>query len=179
MTMMHSDEDARECIRMLVHVIRQANTGSSPVDHGQLAHMRKVVRLLSLSDEQLAAMQPSERQSVGHIRNAAVQKMKLARTVQGSGSPCFAPVTSMSASSLPYPHSTSTASSSSPIEIMPVGSHPGGSKFAAQESPCVGGLAHSAPGSFNMASLEASRAMPPPTFYTRKLSGSPQTHFQR
>ena len=77
-------DEIRQCIRALVNVIRQAQTGSSPVDSGQMAHMRKVVRLLSLSDEQLNAMAPSEREAVLTIRNSAIQKMKLATAVHGA-----------------------------------------------------------------------------------------------
>jgi hypothetical protein len=65
-----SCDETRQCIRALVTVIRQAQGGSSPVDNGQLAHMRKVVRLLSLSDHQLAEMPPDEREAVNSIRCA-------------------------------------------------------------------------------------------------------------
>ena len=69
-----SCDETRQCIRALVTVIRQAQGGSSPVDNGQLAHMRKVVRLLSLSDQQLDEMPPDEREAVISIRCARIAR---------------------------------------------------------------------------------------------------------
>lgn len=81
---MGSAEEVRLCIRALIGVIRSASQGSSPVDEAQLAHLRKVVRLLSLSEEQIAAMRPEEREQVCTIRRNAVQKMRLANNVHKS-----------------------------------------------------------------------------------------------
>ena len=55
----YSQDEVRQCVRSLVGIIRSASQQSSPVDDAQLAHIRKVVKLLSLSDEQIAAMEPS------------------------------------------------------------------------------------------------------------------------
>ena len=74
---MGSAEEVRECIRKLVGVIRSASSGSSsPVDDAQLTHIKKVVRLLSLSTDQIAAMTPNEQEQIHLIRNSAVQKMR-------------------------------------------------------------------------------------------------------
>ena len=66
-----------------------ASQQSSPVDDAQLAHIRKVVKLLSLSDEQIAAMEPSERQTVTSIRESAVSAVADGERVRESahGSP--------------------------------------------------------------------------------------------
>ena len=58
------DGELRDCIRRLVTVIRSASSGDSPMDTQQLAHLKKVVRLLSMSDEQLDAMGDGERVQV-------------------------------------------------------------------------------------------------------------------
>ena len=50
---MTDPEDVKKTIRALVGVIQSASQGGSPVDHQQLDHIRKVVRLLSLSHEQV------------------------------------------------------------------------------------------------------------------------------
>jgi len=50
---MPSVEDVRRTVRALVGVIQQAALGSSPVAESQVAHVRKVVRLLSLSHDQV------------------------------------------------------------------------------------------------------------------------------
>ena len=73
-------DELRACIRALVGVIQSASarlTTGSPVDDGQLAQVRKVVRLLSLSQDQIDAMPSAERSVVLSIRNSAVQKMKV------------------------------------------------------------------------------------------------------
>ena len=49
-------EDVKRTIRALVGVIQSASQGGSPVDHNQVDHVRKVVRLLSLSHEQVSHM---------------------------------------------------------------------------------------------------------------------------
>ena len=51
---MTDHEDVKKTIRALVGVIQSASQGGSPVDHNQLDHIRKVVRLLSLSHEQVS-----------------------------------------------------------------------------------------------------------------------------
>ena len=53
----------------------------------QVAHVRKIVRLLSLSDDQIAAMPEPERQQVSTIRSNAVYKMRLAHALHGGPSP--------------------------------------------------------------------------------------------
>ena len=85
----YSQDEVRQCVRSLVGIIRSASQQSSPVDDAQLAHIRKVVKLLSLSDEQIAAMEPSERQTVTSIRESAVSKWRMANAVRESahGSP--------------------------------------------------------------------------------------------
>ena len=81
-----SCDETRQCIRALVTVIRQAQGGSSPVDNGQLAHMRKVVRLLSLSEQQLAEMPPDEREAVVKIRCAARKERSRVDALPAPGS---------------------------------------------------------------------------------------------
>ena len=54
----------QECIRRLVSVIRRSSTGGSPVDSEQLEHIQKVVRVLSLSEEQVSSMRFEERAQV-------------------------------------------------------------------------------------------------------------------
>lgn len=85
-TSAEDDAELRSCIRALVTVIRQANVGESPVQTAQLAHIRKVVRLLSLSEAQLAEMDADERAKVLTIRDNAIQKMKLANSLHSSSS---------------------------------------------------------------------------------------------
>ena len=57
-------EEVRECIRRLVAVIRRSSTGGSPVDGEQLEHIQKVIRVLSLSEEQVSSMRIEERAQV-------------------------------------------------------------------------------------------------------------------
>ena len=47
----YSQDEVRQCVRSLVGIIRSASQQSSPVDDAQLAHIRKVVKLLSLCSE--------------------------------------------------------------------------------------------------------------------------------
>ena len=82
-----SPEDVRMCIRALVGVIQHASSGNSPVDEGQVKHVRKVVRLLSLSQEQLGAFSDEERQQVLAIRHNAVHKMRMAHSLHGGPAP--------------------------------------------------------------------------------------------
>ena len=58
------DGEVRECIRRLVAVIRRSSTGGSPVDGEQLEHIQKVIRVLSLSEEQVSSMRIEERAQV-------------------------------------------------------------------------------------------------------------------
>ena len=58
------DGEVRECIRRLVAVIRRSSTGGSPVDGEQLEHIQKVIRVLSLSEEQVSSMRFEERAQV-------------------------------------------------------------------------------------------------------------------
>ena len=74
------EAETRECIRRLVGVIRQSSTGDSPLDHMQLEHIKKVIRVLSLSEEQVAGMRMEERVQVLNIRKNALAKMRLANT---------------------------------------------------------------------------------------------------
>ena len=55
----------------------------APLPCAQMAHVRKVVKLLSIPPEQIDAMPAGERETVLSIRNSAVQKMKLAHTLNG------------------------------------------------------------------------------------------------
>ena len=64
-------DEVRECIRRLVAVIRRSSTGGSPVDSEQLEHIQKVVRVLSLSEEQVSSMRFEERAQVLEIRSNA------------------------------------------------------------------------------------------------------------
>ena len=57
-------DEVRECIRRLVAVIRRSSTGGSPVDGEQLEHIQKVIRVLSLSEEQVSSMRFEERAQV-------------------------------------------------------------------------------------------------------------------
>ena len=59
-------DEVRECIGRLVAVIRRSSTGDSPVDGEQLEYLQKVVRVLSLSEEQVSSMRLEERAQVPH-----------------------------------------------------------------------------------------------------------------
>jgi len=96
---MPSVEDVRRTVRALVGVIQQAALGSSPVAESQVAHVRKVVRLLSLSHDQIDALPSAEREQVLSIRSSAVQKMKMAHALQ-DGYASSPPLTSPSRSPL-------------------------------------------------------------------------------
>ena len=178
-----SCDETRLCIRALVTVIRQAQGGSSPVDSGQLAHMRKVVRLLSLSEEQIAEMPADEREAVTSIRYArtvhrhvsyftrgvfllfslasyrrgAIQKMKLATSVHGAVGVPPGPMGSNSAS----PQLVDSVSGSSPGSPLPVPASPAGARPVSTSAPPPYGTRDADEGS-----------MAPPAFYTRKTSAS-------
>ena len=59
-------DEVRECIGRLVAVIRRSSTGDSPVDGEQLEYLQMVVRVLSLSEEQVSSMRLEERAQVPH-----------------------------------------------------------------------------------------------------------------
>lgn len=77
-------DDVLQCIRALVGVIQQAGKGVSPVDEGQLAHVKKLVKVLSLSQEQIQALPEADRSQLMNIRHAAITKMKTAKSLQNS-----------------------------------------------------------------------------------------------
>mmetsp|Transcript_73798 Transcript_73798/g.123286 ORF Transcript_73798/g.123286 Transcript_73798/m.123286 type:complete len:158 (+) Transcript_73798:101-574(+) len=150
-------EETRQCIRALVTVIRQAQHGSCPVDDGQLAHMRKIVRLLSLSDEQLANMQPSERETVTRIRQSAISKMKLAKAVgscDGGARPSFG------GASAPPPMNPRE------VPAMQTGTPPPNAAHSCGHSPPLSSSMPSSSTSPSFSSMPGSMA--PPSFYTRK-----------
>ena len=64
-------DEVRECIGRLVAVIRRSSTGCSPVDCDQVEHIQKVIRVLSLSEEQVSSMRFEERAQVLEIRSNA------------------------------------------------------------------------------------------------------------
>ena len=171
-----ADDEVRECIRRLVAVIRRSSTGGSPVDHDQVEHIKKVIRVLSLSEEQVSSMRFEERAKVLNIRANALQKMRLANSVRSSAH-CSDGTGSSAGSSPP--------TCGSPIGLSPPGPSSYGSSFQSWPSP----LSSSAPTAMPMqaqaipiharsASNEPIRppdpraadfsSMPPPAFYTRK-----------
>ena len=56
----------------------------------QVAHVRQLVKILSYSREQIAAMPDVEREEVERLRAGAVQKMKLAHALHGGPAPHIA-----------------------------------------------------------------------------------------
>merc|ERR1712228_279224 len=152
-----SGEEGRQCIRALVTVIRQAQQGSSPVDDGQLAHMRKVVRLLSLSEEQIADMQPSDRETVTRIRQSAISKMKLAKAV-GS---CDGSVRPFGGASAPPP-----VNHLQEIQAMQTGTPPPSAAHSCGNSPPLSSSLPSTSTAPPFGGMPGSMA--PPSFYTRK-----------
>ena len=78
----HNPEDIRLTIRALVQCIQQSNKPSSPVEANQLAHIRKVIRFLSLTQQQIDELPTHEKESVLQIRASAVQKMRDAKSLQ-------------------------------------------------------------------------------------------------
>lgn len=76
------DGELRECIRRLVGVIQSSGTDvGSPADQSHIEHIKKVVRILSLSEQQVSSMRGGERAQVLNIQQNALQKMRLANTV--------------------------------------------------------------------------------------------------
>jgi hypothetical protein len=174
----YSQDEVRQCVRSLVGIIRSASQQSSPVDDAQLAHIRKVVKLLSLSDEQIAAMEPSERQTVTSIRESAVSKWRMANAVRESA------------------HSSPSAGGVPRMQTDPGGHGVGAPMFGGQFGGQFGGHspldaaaslsmthhAHSGPAGFGGPGPGSSAVpigggsrsnsltddMPPPSFYVRK-----------
>lgn len=79
------EEELRQCVRALVACCRAAK-GKGPAHDDQMAQMRKVIRLLSLSETELAAMPADERDAVLMIRASTLEKMRRAKRVS-SGDP--------------------------------------------------------------------------------------------
>ena len=79
-----ADDEVRECIRRLVAVIRRSSTGDSPVESSHVEHIKKVIRVLSLSEAQVSSMREEERTQVQKIRCNALQKFRLANSVRSS-----------------------------------------------------------------------------------------------
>lgn len=79
-----ADEETRQCIRALVACIRAAK-GHGPAHEEQLTQMRKVVRLLSLTEEELAGMPTEQRESVLAIRQSTLDKMRRAKQLSPNG----------------------------------------------------------------------------------------------
>jgi len=163
-------DEVRECIRRPVAVIRRSSTGGSPVDGDQVEHIQKVIRVLSLSEEQVSSMRFEERAQVLKIRSNALQKMRLANNVRlsanssdGGSSTCSSP----------------TLGPSSPLSASPPGPSSYGSSplsYGAWSAPTA--IPMQVPMSMSTGS-EAARAisasslpdhlsMPPPAFYVRR-----------
>ena len=81
----------------------------------QITHVRKIIRVLSLSHEQLDEMSEAEREQVLAIRNNAVRKMRLAHTLHGGPAPHIggSPRSPSSVGSLPASGSLKAALGSS------------------------------------------------------------------
>ncbi|KAL3920879.1 MAG: hypothetical protein SGPRY_005096 [Prymnesium sp.] len=159
---MGSSEEVRHCIRALVGIIRSASQGSSPVDEAQLAHLRKVVRLLSLNDEQIAAMKPEDREQVCAIRRNAIQKMLLANSVHkgdqyaASGLSPPSIIVQQPSSPMSQPASFTSRSASLPMPQLV----PSNTPFPMAPPPIP---ARSLPSSYGFgATDQSSSSMPPP-----------------
>mmetsp|Transcript_26333 Transcript_26333/g.66839 ORF Transcript_26333/g.66839 Transcript_26333/m.66839 type:complete len:168 (-) Transcript_26333:224-727(-) len=152
------DGEVRECIRRLVAVIRRSSTGGSPVDGEQLEHIQKVIRVLSLSEEQVSSMRIEERAQVLKIRSNALQKMRLANNLRasanssdGGSSNCSSP----------------TLGPSSPLSASP----PGASSYGSSPLSCRASSAPTAiptPMAISVSPLPDHLSMPPPAFYVRR-----------
>ena len=77
----------RECIRSLVSMVRRKSTGDLTVDAHRLASIKTVVRLLSMSEDELKALPEEQRKQVVGIRNGALSKMQQARGPKSPKSP--------------------------------------------------------------------------------------------
>merc|ERR1711935_318450 len=77
----------RECIRSLVSMVRRKSTGDLAVDAHRLASIKTVVRLLSMSEDELKALPEEQRKQVVGIRNGALSKMQQARGPKSPKSP--------------------------------------------------------------------------------------------
>ena len=80
----------RECIRSLVSMVRRKSTGDLTVDAHRLASIKTVVRLLSMSEDELKALPEEQRKQVVGIRNNALNKMQQAQKKR-TKSPKFGP----------------------------------------------------------------------------------------
>ena len=80
----------RECIRSLVSMVRRKSTGDLAVDAHRLASIKTVVRLLSMSEDELKALPEEQRKQVVGIRNNALNKMQQAQKKR-TKSPKFGP----------------------------------------------------------------------------------------
>jgi hypothetical protein len=166
-----ADDEVRECIRRLVAVIRRSSTGGSPAENGaHVEHIKKVIRVLSLSEEQVSSMREEEQAQVRRIRSNALQKFRLANTVRTSNSS-----DGTSASNSP---GSSPTPGASPLDFSPPAYSSCGSAFG--PGPLLSSSAPTtAPLQMPLSSLRVSSAatpiitpgaesMPPPAFYTRK-----------
>ena len=182
--MSYSQDEVRQCVRSLVSIIRSASQQSSPVDDAQLSHIRKVVKLLSLSDEQVAALDPSERETVMSIRESAVSKWRMANAVRasahgggsphGGGSGAGVPrlQTDPGGGGAPPMFGGGGAFGGQPIAAMGMDmsphharSGPAGFGGASSSSVPIGALGGGGGGS---RSNSLTDDMPPPSFYVRK-----------
>ena len=158
-----ADDEVRECIRRLVAVIRRSSTGDSPVESSHVEHIKKVVRVLSLSEAQVSSMREEERTQVQKIRCNALQKFRLANSVRSSD------------------NSSSDGAESTPGSSPTPGASPMGfSSFGSSSFSPGAPLPSSAPTTTQMQMPLASggvcsipitsgaHSMPPPAFYTRK-----------
>ena len=164
-----ADEETRQCIRGLVACIRAKGSGAegkdveqaSPVEAQACARhpsrpsdgvrpprsrsqLRKVVQILSLSDDELTAMPEDQRSTVLQIRQSTLEKMRLAKASGGSGLPVapgsprsFAASAAMRSSPLAIPGSLGRASVPREMPAM-----------ASSFEPGFGTAAHSAPAAY-------------------------------
>jgi hypothetical protein len=133
-------------------------------------HIKKVIRVLSLSEEQVSSMREEEQAQVRRIRSNALQKFRLANTVRTSNSS-----DGTSASNSP---GSSPTPGASPLDFSPPAYSSCGSAFG--PGPLLSSSAPTtAPLQMPLSSLRVSSAatpiitpgaesMPPPAFYTRK-----------
>ena len=161
-------DETRDCIRRLVAVIRRSSSGDSPVDVDQVEHIQKVIRVLSLSEEQVSSMRCEDRAQVVKIRSNALQKMRMANNVRlsassdgtssGASSPLsVSPPGPSSSYGSPFSYRSPNFSSSAPTAIpMQVPMTMATGSEAAQ------------PISQKAASAVDSVSMPPPAFYVRR-----------
>lgn len=68
-------------------MVRRKSTGDLTVDAHRLASIKTVVRLLSMSEDELKALPEEQRKQVVGIRNGALSKMQQARGPKSPKSP--------------------------------------------------------------------------------------------